>query len=138
MTTTCLFIDQNFDYNFKIFISYFSKKKRCFIYICKRARFCAVMPERLRFVSLSSAPEEDVLKGKQSIRSSVMGNQNSESELLLEDDDTLSSLDDKELENLTGEVANTSSTSVRLQCNVPNWKVVESCRGYMSVLDMYC
>uniref|UniRef100_A0A671M5Y6 Lipopolysaccharide-responsive and beige-like anchor protein n=1 Tax=Sinocyclocheilus anshuiensis TaxID=1608454 RepID=A0A671M5Y6_9TELE len=48
--------------------------------------------------------EEDVLKGKQSIRSSVLGNQNSESELLLEDDDTLSSLDEKDLENLTGPV----------------------------------
>lgn len=43
-----------------------------------------------------------MLKGKQSIRSSVLGNQNSESELLLEDDDTLSSLEEKELENLTG------------------------------------
>uniref|UniRef100_A0A672LUD1 LPS responsive beige-like anchor protein n=1 Tax=Sinocyclocheilus grahami TaxID=75366 RepID=A0A672LUD1_SINGR len=48
--------------------------------------------------------EEDVLKGKQSIRSSVLGNQNSESELLLEDDDTLSSLEEKDLENLTGPV----------------------------------
>ncbi len=43
-----------------------------------------------------------MLKGKQSIRSSVLGNQNSESELLLEDDDTLSSLEEKDLENLTG------------------------------------
>ncbi|XP_057188742.1 lipopolysaccharide-responsive and beige-like anchor protein isoform X1 [Triplophysa rosa] len=58
------------------------------------------------------APEEDVLKGKQSIRSSVLGNQNSETELLLEDDDTLSSLDDKELENLTGPV--NLSTSAQL------------------------
>nr|XP_009289519.1 lipopolysaccharide-responsive and beige-like anchor protein isoform X4 [Danio rerio] len=58
------------------------------------------------------APEEDVLKGKQSIRSSVLGNQNSESELLLEDDDTLSSLEEKELENLTGPV--NLSTSAQL------------------------
>lgn len=43
-----------------------------------------------------------MLKGKQSIRSSVLGNQNSESELLLEDDDTLSSLEEKDLENLAG------------------------------------
>ncbi|XP_048053665.1 lipopolysaccharide-responsive and beige-like anchor protein isoform X4 [Megalobrama amblycephala] len=56
------------------------------------------------------APEEDVLKGKQSIRSSVLGKQNSESELLLEDDDTLSSLEEKELENLTGPV-NLSTTA---------------------------
>lgn len=53
-------------------------------------------------VLFCAAPEEDVLKGKQSIRSSVLGKQNSESELLLEDDDTLSSLEEKELENLTG------------------------------------
>ncbi|XP_042573043.1 lipopolysaccharide-responsive and beige-like anchor protein isoform X2 [Cyprinus carpio] len=58
------------------------------------------------------APEEDVLKGKQSIRSSVLGNQNSESELLLEDDDTLSSLEEKDLENLAGPV--NLSTSAQL------------------------
>uniref|UniRef100_A0A673HL67 Neurobeachin n=1 Tax=Sinocyclocheilus rhinocerous TaxID=307959 RepID=A0A673HL67_9TELE len=57
-----------------------------------------------RFNCNSKTPEEDVLKGKQSIRSSVLGNQNSESELLLEDDDTLSSLEEKDLENLTGPV----------------------------------
>uniref|UniRef100_A0A8C2I5E9 LPS responsive beige-like anchor protein n=1 Tax=Cyprinus carpio TaxID=7962 RepID=A0A8C2I5E9_CYPCA len=56
--------------------------------------------------------EEDVLKGKQSIRSSVLGNQNSESELLLEDDDTLSSLEEKDLENLAGPV--NLSTSAQL------------------------
>uniref|UniRef100_A0A673MZZ4 Neurobeachin n=1 Tax=Sinocyclocheilus rhinocerous TaxID=307959 RepID=A0A673MZZ4_9TELE len=60
----------------------------------------------------SKAPEEDVLKGKQSIRGSVLGNQNSESELLLEDDDTLSSLEEKDLENLTGPV--NLSTSAQL------------------------
>ncbi|XP_036372416.1 lipopolysaccharide-responsive and beige-like anchor protein [Megalops cyprinoides] len=50
-------------------------------------------------------PEEDVLKGKQSIRSQALGNQNSESEILLDgDDDALSSLEEKELENLTGPV----------------------------------
>uniref|UniRef100_A0A8C1N291 LPS-responsive vesicle trafficking, beach and anchor containing n=1 Tax=Cyprinus carpio TaxID=7962 RepID=A0A8C1N291_CYPCA len=56
--------------------------------------------------------EEDVLKGKQSIRGSVLGKQNSESELLLEDDDTLSSLEEKDLENLTGPV--NLSTSAQL------------------------
>ncbi|XP_015200106.2 lipopolysaccharide-responsive and beige-like anchor protein isoform X1 [Lepisosteus oculatus] len=52
------------------------------------------------------APEEDVLvKGKQSIRSQALGNQNSESDTLLDgDDDTLSSIEEKELENLTGPV----------------------------------
>uniref|UniRef100_A0AAZ3PV36 Lipopolysaccharide-responsive and beige-like anchor protein n=1 Tax=Oncorhynchus tshawytscha TaxID=74940 RepID=A0AAZ3PV36_ONCTS len=58
-------------------------------------------------------PEEDILKGKQSIRSHAMGNQNSESEILLDgDDDTLSSLEEKELENLTGPV--NMSTSAQL------------------------
>ncbi|XP_026126343.1 lipopolysaccharide-responsive and beige-like anchor protein isoform X4 [Carassius auratus] len=58
------------------------------------------------------ALEEDVLKGKQSIRSSVLGNPSSESELLLEDDDTLSSLEEKDLENLAGPV--NLSTSAQL------------------------
>lgn len=53
--------------------------------------------------SLPAASEEDILKGKQSIRSQALGNQNSESETLLDgDDDTLSSLEDKDLENLAG------------------------------------
>ncbi|CAB1429784.1 unnamed protein product, partial [Pleuronectes platessa] len=51
------------------------------------------------------APEEDILKGKQSIRSHALGHQNSESETSLDgDDDTLSSLDEKDLENLAGSV----------------------------------
>uniref|UniRef100_A0A8C4Y919 LPS responsive beige-like anchor protein n=1 Tax=Gopherus evgoodei TaxID=1825980 RepID=A0A8C4Y919_9SAUR len=52
-------------------------------------------------------PDEDVLlKGKQSIKSQVLGNQNSESEILLEgDDDTLSSIEEKDLENLIGPVS---------------------------------
>ncbi|XP_034146941.1 lipopolysaccharide-responsive and beige-like anchor protein isoform X3 [Esox lucius] len=59
------------------------------------------------------APEEDILKGKQCIRSHALGNQNSESEILLDgDDDTLSSLEEKELENLTGPV--NLSTSAQL------------------------
>ncbi|XP_034395499.1 lipopolysaccharide-responsive and beige-like anchor protein isoform X2 [Cyclopterus lumpus] len=59
------------------------------------------------------ASEEDVLKGKQSIRSQALGNQNSESETLLDgDDDTLSSLEEKDMENLTGPV--NLSTSVQL------------------------
>ena len=51
-----------------------------------------------------SASEEDVLKSQQSIRSQALGNQNFESETLLDgDEDTLSSLDDKELDNVTGD-----------------------------------
>ncbi|XP_063739788.1 lipopolysaccharide-responsive and beige-like anchor protein isoform X2 [Eleginops maclovinus] len=59
------------------------------------------------------ASEEDILKGKQSIRSQALGNQNSESETLLDgDDDTLSSLEEKDLENFTGPV--NLSTSAQL------------------------
>uniref|UniRef100_A0A3Q2QGZ1 Neurobeachin n=1 Tax=Fundulus heteroclitus TaxID=8078 RepID=A0A3Q2QGZ1_FUNHE len=57
------------------------------------------------------ASEEDILK--QSIRSQALGNQNSESEASLDgDDDTLSSLEDKDLDNLTGPV--NLSTSAQL------------------------
>uniref|UniRef100_A0AAX7SIS9 Neurobeachin n=1 Tax=Astatotilapia calliptera TaxID=8154 RepID=A0AAX7SIS9_ASTCA len=56
---------------------------------------------------------DDILKGKQSIRSQALGNQNSESEASLDgDDDTLSSLEDKDLENVTGPV--NMSTSAQL------------------------
>ncbi|NXA16119.1 LRBA protein, partial [Sapayoa aenigma] len=50
------------------------------------------------------APDEDILvKGKQSIKSQVLGNQNSESEILLEgDDDIMSFMEEREVENLTG------------------------------------
>ncbi|XP_054607494.2 lipopolysaccharide-responsive and beige-like anchor protein isoform X4 [Nothobranchius furzeri] len=59
------------------------------------------------------APEEDLLKGQQSIRSPALGNQNSESETSLDgDDDTLSSLEEKDLENVTGPVS--LSTSAQL------------------------
>ncbi|XP_030597817.1 lipopolysaccharide-responsive and beige-like anchor protein isoform X4 [Archocentrus centrarchus] len=59
------------------------------------------------------ASEDDILKGKQSIRSQALGNQNSESEASLDgDDDTLSSLEDKDLENFTGPV--NMSTSAQL------------------------
>ncbi|KAI4832035.1 hypothetical protein KUCAC02_015019 [Chaenocephalus aceratus] len=59
------------------------------------------------------ASEEDILKGKQSIRSQALGNQNSESETSLDgDDDTLSSPEEKDLENFTGPV--NLSTSAQL------------------------
>ncbi|KAK2519195.1 hypothetical protein Q9233_012009 [Columba guinea] len=53
------------------------------------------------------APDEDIIvKGKQSIKSQVLGNQNSESEILLEgDDDIMSFMEEREVENLTGPVA---------------------------------
>ncbi|XP_028932472.1 lipopolysaccharide-responsive and beige-like anchor protein isoform X2 [Ornithorhynchus anatinus] len=59
------------------------------------------------FLPIAAASDEDILaKGKQSIKSQALGNQNSESEILVEgDDDTLSSVEEKDLENLTGPVS---------------------------------
>uniref|UniRef100_A0A8C3KKK0 LRBA protein n=1 Tax=Calidris pygmaea TaxID=425635 RepID=A0A8C3KKK0_9CHAR len=56
---------------------------------------------------LFSKQNRDILvKGKQSIKSQVLGNQNSESEVLLEgDDDIMSFMEEREVENLTGPVA---------------------------------
>nr|XP_010966797.1 lipopolysaccharide-responsive and beige-like anchor protein isoform X2 [Camelus bactrianus] len=64
-------------------------------------------PEATLKTAVEHAADEDILaKGKQSIKSQALGNQNSENEILLEgDDDTLSSVDEKDLENLTGPVS---------------------------------
>ncbi|XP_036280743.1 lipopolysaccharide-responsive and beige-like anchor protein isoform X3 [Pipistrellus kuhlii] len=64
-------------------------------------------PEATLKTAVEHAADEDILaKGKQSIRSQALGNQNSETEVLPEgDDDTLSSADEKDLENFTGPVS---------------------------------
>ncbi|XP_062055494.1 lipopolysaccharide-responsive and beige-like anchor protein isoform X2 [Lepus europaeus] len=64
-------------------------------------------PEATLKTAVEHAADEDILaKGKQSIKSHALGNQNSENEILLEgDDDTLSSVDEKDLENLAGPVS---------------------------------
>ncbi|XP_075399825.1 lipopolysaccharide-responsive and beige-like anchor protein [Tenrec ecaudatus] len=64
-------------------------------------------PEATLKTAVEHAADEDILtKGKQSIKSQALGNQNSDNELALEgDDDTLSSVDEKDLENLTGPVS---------------------------------
>ncbi|NWY36847.1 LRBA protein, partial [Sylvia borin] len=64
-------------------------------------------PEATLRAAGEHAPDEDILvKGKQSIRSQVLGNQNSESEILLEgDDDIMSFMEEREVENLTGPVS---------------------------------
>ncbi|KAJ8403599.1 hypothetical protein AAFF_G00349250 [Aldrovandia affinis] len=77
------------------------RRRRRFV----RNPFGSTHSEATLKAAAENAPEEDVLKGKQSIRSQVLGNQNSESEISLDgDDDTLSALEEKELENLTGPV----------------------------------
>ncbi|KAH0510766.1 Lipopolysaccharide-responsive and beige-like anchor protein [Microtus ochrogaster] len=79
------------------------------------------------FPNTFQAADEDILaKGKQSIKSQALGNQNSENEALLEgDDDTLSSVDEKDLENLAGPV----SLSTPAQLVAPSVVV----RGTLSV-----
>ncbi|XP_073498622.1 lipopolysaccharide-responsive and beige-like anchor protein isoform X3 [Phyllobates terribilis] len=64
-------------------------------------------PEATLKAAIEHDPEENALvQGKQSIKSQVVGGQISESDSLLEgDDDTLSSLEEKDLENLTGPVS---------------------------------
>ncbi|XP_053107967.1 lipopolysaccharide-responsive and beige-like anchor protein isoform X2 [Hemicordylus capensis] len=77
-------------------------------------------PEATLKAAIEHAPDEDVLvKGKQSIKSQALGNQNSESEILLEgDDDTLSSIEEKELENLTGPVSLSTPAQLVAPCVV--------------------
>ncbi|NXT30735.1 LRBA protein, partial [Pelecanoides urinatrix] len=64
-------------------------------------------PEATLKAAGEHAPDEEILvQGKQSIKSQVLGNQNSESEILLEgDDDIMSFVEEREVENLTGPVA---------------------------------
>ncbi|XP_036880518.2 lipopolysaccharide-responsive and beige-like anchor protein isoform X1 [Manis javanica] len=64
-------------------------------------------PEATLKTAVEHAADEDILaKGKQSIKSQALGNQNSENEGLLEgDDDALSSVDEKDVENLAGPVS---------------------------------
>ncbi|XP_040891904.1 lipopolysaccharide-responsive and beige-like anchor protein isoform X3 [Toxotes jaculatrix] len=77
------------------------RRRRRFI----RNPFGSTHSEATLKAAAEHASEEDILKGKQSIRSQALGNQNSESEILLDgDDDTLSSLDEKDLENVTGPI----------------------------------
>nr|XP_020636969.1 lipopolysaccharide-responsive and beige-like anchor protein isoform X2 [Pogona vitticeps] len=77
-------------------------------------------PEATLKAAIDHAPDEDVLvKGKQSIKSQAVGNQNSDSEILLEgDDDTLSSVEEKELENLTGPVSLSTAAQLVAPCVV--------------------
>lgn len=77
-------------------------------------------PEATLKAAIEHAPDEDVLvKGKQSIKSQALGNQNSESEILLEgDDDTLSSIEEKDLENLTGPVSLSTPAQLVAPCVV--------------------
>ncbi|CAN2388788.1 neurobeachin [Pristimantis euphronides] len=84
-------------------------------------------PEATLKAAIEHDPEENALvKGKQSIKSQVVGGQISESDSLLEgDDDTLSSLEEKDVENATGPV----SLSTAAQLIAPSAVV----RGTLSV-----
>ncbi|XP_069834775.1 lipopolysaccharide-responsive and beige-like anchor protein isoform X2 [Dendropsophus ebraccatus] len=84
-------------------------------------------PEATLKAAIEHDPEENVIvKGKQSIKSQMTGGPISESDSLLEgDDDTLSSLEEKDLENVTGPV----SLSTPAQLIAPSVVV----RGTLSV-----
>lgn len=67
---------------------------------------------QLCFLFISAADEDILAKGKQSIKSQALGNQNSENEGLLEgDDDALSSVDEKDVENLAGKFSDHADIS---------------------------
>lgn len=52
---------------------------------------------------MNAGTEEDVVKSKKAFRSQAIVNQNSETELMLEgDDDAVSLLQEKEIDNLAG------------------------------------
>uniref|UniRef100_UPI00398E3F74 lipopolysaccharide-responsive and beige-like anchor protein isoform X2 n=1 Tax=Pristiophorus japonicus TaxID=55135 RepID=UPI00398E3F74 len=86
------------------------RRRRRFV----RNSFGSTHPEAALKAAIEDGSEEDVLvKGRQSIRTQAVGNQNSESEILLEgDDDTLTSLEEKEIDNMAGPV--NFSTAVQL------------------------
>ncbi|XP_066429755.1 lipopolysaccharide-responsive and beige-like anchor protein isoform X2 [Eleutherodactylus coqui] len=79
------------------------RRRRRFV----RNPFGSTHPEAILKAAIEHDPEENALvRGKQSIRSQVVGGQISESDSLLEgDDDTLSSLEEKDVENATGPVS---------------------------------
>ncbi|XP_067897231.1 lipopolysaccharide-responsive and beige-like anchor protein [Heterodontus francisci] len=78
------------------------RRRRRFV----RNSFGSTHPEAALKAAIEHGSEDDVLvKGRQSIRTQAVGNQNSESEILLEgDDDALTSLEEKEIDNMAGPV----------------------------------
>ncbi|XP_072418071.1 lipopolysaccharide-responsive and beige-like anchor protein isoform X1 [Chiloscyllium punctatum] len=86
------------------------RRRRRFV----RNLFGSTHPEAALKAAIEHGSEEDVLaKGRQSIRSQAVGNQNSESEILLEgDDDTLTSLEEKEIDNMAGPVNFTTAAQL--------------------------
>ncbi|XP_048382932.1 lipopolysaccharide-responsive and beige-like anchor protein isoform X2 [Stegostoma tigrinum] len=86
------------------------RRRRRFV----RNLFGSTHPEAALKAAIEHGSEEDVLvKGRQSIRTQAVGNQNSESEILLEgDDDTLTSLEEKEIDNMAGPVNFTTAVQL--------------------------
>ncbi|XP_041056464.1 lipopolysaccharide-responsive and beige-like anchor protein isoform X1 [Carcharodon carcharias] len=86
------------------------RRRRRFV----RNSFGSTHPEAALKAATEHGSEEDVLvKGRQSIRTQAVGNQNSESEILLEgDDDTLTSLEEKEIDNMAGPVNFTTAVQL--------------------------
>ncbi|XP_072352179.1 lipopolysaccharide-responsive and beige-like anchor protein isoform X2 [Scyliorhinus torazame] len=86
------------------------RRRRRFV----RNSFGSTHPEAALKAATEHGSEEDALvKGRQSIRTQAVGNQNSESEILLEgDDDTLTSLEEKEIDNMAGPVNFTTAVQL--------------------------
>lgn len=54
---------------------------------------------------LAGSEDDALVKGRQSIRTPAVSSQNSESEMVLEgDDDTITSLEEKEIDNMAGKI----------------------------------
>ncbi|GCC26561.1 hypothetical protein chiPu_0004978, partial [Chiloscyllium punctatum] len=77
------------------------RRRRRFI----RNAFGSIHPEVLLKSAEEYGAEEDVMKSKKTFRTQAIVNQNAETELMLEgDDDTVSLLQEKEIDNLAGPV----------------------------------
>ncbi|XP_037383054.1 neurobeachin isoform X4 [Talpa occidentalis] len=77
------------------------RRRRRFV----RNAFGSTHPEALLKAAIEYGTEEDVVKSKKTFRSQAIVNQNAETELMLEgDDDAVSLLQEKEIDNLAGPV----------------------------------
>ncbi|XP_032873568.1 lipopolysaccharide-responsive and beige-like anchor protein [Amblyraja radiata] len=86
------------------------RRRRRFV----RNSFGSTHPEATLKAAIEHGSEDDALvKGRQSIRTPAVSSQNSESEMMLEgDDDTITSLEEKEIDNMAGPVNLTTAVQL--------------------------
>ncbi|XP_059821003.1 lipopolysaccharide-responsive and beige-like anchor protein [Hypanus sabinus] len=86
------------------------RRRRRFV----RNSFGSTHPEATLKAAIEHGSEDDVLvKGRQSIRAPAVSSQNSESEMVLEgDDETITSLEEKEIDNMAGPVNLTTAAQL--------------------------